>query len=77
LRVIQDCEIEKIERTGEKVKVDMRILVATNKVLQQEIATGRFLEDLFYRLHVVPLYAPPLKRDLRIFWFPGNTSCVK
>jgi two-component system, NtrC family, response regulator AtoC len=71
LRVIQDGEIEKIGRTGEKVKVDVRILAATNKVLQQEIAAGRFREDLFYRLHVVPLYAPPLKErpeDILVLW---------
>jgi DNA-binding NtrC family response regulator len=71
LRVIQDGEIEKIGRTGEKVKVDVRILAATNKVLQQEIAAGRFREDLFYRLHVVPLYAPPLKErpeDVLVLW---------
>jgi len=71
LRVIQDGEIEKIGRTGEKVKVDVRILAATNKVLQQEIAIGRFREDLFYRLHVVPLYTPPLKErpeDILVLW---------
>ena len=71
LRVIQDGEIEKIGRTREKVKVDVRILAATNKVLQQEIAAGRFREDLFYRLHVVPLYTPPLKErpeDILVLW---------
>jgi DNA-binding NtrC family response regulator len=71
LRVIQDGEIEKIGRTGEKVKVDVRILAATNKVLQQEIIAGKFREDLFYRLHVVPLYAPPLKErpeDVLVLW---------
>ena len=71
LRVIQDGEIEKIGRIGEKVKVDVRIIAATNKVLQQEIAAGRFREDLFYRLHVVPLNITPLKErpdDILVLW---------
>jgi two-component system, NtrC family, response regulator AtoC len=71
LRVIQDGEIEKIGRTGEKMKVDVRIIAATNKVLQQEIAAGRFREDLFYRLHVVPLNISPLKErheDILVLW---------
>jgi two-component system, NtrC family, response regulator AtoC len=71
LRVIQDGEIEKIGRTGEKVKVDVRIIAATNKVLQQEITAGKFREDLFYRLHVVPIYIPPLKErqeDILVLW---------
>ncbi|MGD0038508.1 MAG: sigma-54 dependent transcriptional regulator, partial [Bacteroidota bacterium] len=71
LRVIQDGEIEKIGRTGEKIKVDVRIIAATNKVLQQEVIANRFREDLFYRLHVVPLHTPPLKErpeDILVLW---------
>ena len=71
LRVMQDGEIEKIGRTGEKTKVDVRIIAATNKVLQQEVAANRFREDLFYRLHVVPLHTPPLKErpeDILVLW---------
>jgi two-component system, NtrC family, response regulator AtoC len=71
LRVIQDGEIEKIGRTGVKIKVDVRIIAATNKVLQQEVAANRFREDLFYRLHVVPLHTPPLKErpeDILVLW---------
>ncbi|MCX6122047.1 MAG: sigma-54 dependent transcriptional regulator [Ignavibacteriales bacterium] len=71
LRVIQDGEIEKIGRVGEKVKVDVRIIAATNKMLQQEIAAGRFREDLFFRLHVVPLHISPLKErpeDILVLW---------
>jgi len=71
LRVIQDGEIEKIGRMGEKTKVDVRIIAATNKVLQQEVAANRFREDLFYRLHVVPLHTPPLKErpdDILVLW---------
>jgi two-component system, NtrC family, response regulator AtoC len=71
LRVIQDGEIEKIGRTSEKTKVDVRIIAATNKVLQQEVVAHRFREDLFYRLHVVPLHTPPLKErpeDILVLW---------
>ncbi len=60
LRVIQEGEIEKIGRT-QKINVDVRIIAATNKDLQKEVEEGRFRQDLFYRLNVVPLYIPPLK----------------
>ncbi|MCK9279014.1 MAG: sigma-54 dependent transcriptional regulator [Melioribacteraceae bacterium] len=60
LRVIQDGEIEKIGRT-DKTKVDVRIISATNRVLEVEVKEKRFREDLFYRLNVVPIYVPPLK----------------
>ena len=46
------------------VRVDVRVLTATNKNLQSEIAAGRFREDLFYRLNVIPFFVPPL-RDRR------------
>jgi DNA-binding NtrC family response regulator len=70
LRVIQEGEIEKIGRR-EKIKVDVRIVAATNKILQQEVYAGHFREDLFYRLNVVPLNVPPLKDripDILVLW---------
>ena len=63
LRVLQDGVITRIG--GSKpIKVDVRVLAATNKELEEEIAAGRFREDLYYRLNVVPLHVPAL-RDRR------------
>ncbi|MFA6598618.1 MAG: sigma-54 dependent transcriptional regulator [Ignavibacteriaceae bacterium] len=60
LRVIQDGEIEKIGRT-EKIKVDVRILAATNRNIEEEVKAKRFREDLYYRLNVLPIHVPDLK----------------
>jgi two-component system nitrogen regulation response regulator NtrX len=60
LRVLQDGVVTRIG--GSKpVQVDVRVLAATNKNVEEEIAAGRFREDLFYRLNVVPLHVPPLR----------------
>src|SRR5882672_4770708 len=60
LRVLQDGVVTRIG--GNKpVEVDVRVLAATNKNLEGEIADGRFREDLFYRLNVVPIHVPPLR----------------
>lgn len=60
LRVLQDGVVTRIG--GSKpVQVDVRVLAATNKNLEEEIATGRFREDLFYRLNVVPITVPALR----------------
>lgn len=65
-KLLRALEAGEIERVGgsEPIAVDVRVLSATNKDLRAEVAAGRFREDLFFRLHVIPLHLPPL-RDRR------------
>ncbi len=60
LRVLQEKEIERIGGKA-TIKVDVRIIAATNRNLEKEIAEGRFRLDLYYRLHVFPIVLPPLR----------------
>ena len=60
LRALQEQIVEPVGGSG-SVKVDVRILAATNKDLQAEIRAGRFRDDLYFRLNVIPIFVPPLR----------------
>jgi two-component system nitrogen regulation response regulator NtrX len=60
LRALQEQVVEPVGGTS-SVKVDVRVIAATNKDLQSEIGSGRFREDLYFRLNVIPIFVPPLR----------------
>src|SRR5882724_9917893 len=79
LRVLQEGEYEPVG--GDTIKADVRIVAATNRDLRAEVAAGRFREDLFYRLNVIAVTAPPLRArredvPLLVDHFLGN-YCAK
>ena len=63
LRVIQDGEFERLGSSG-TVKVDVRVIAATNRNLEEEVRRGRFREDLWYRLSIFPISVPPLRERM-------------
>jgi chemotaxis protein methyltransferase CheR len=60
LRVIQDGEFERLG-SSDTIKVDVRVIAATNRNLEEEVSKGRFREDLWYRLNIFPITVPPLR----------------
>jgi len=78
LRVLETSELTRVGGT-ETMKVDVRVIAATNKDLLRESQAGRFREDLFYRLNVVPITVPPLRKrvsdiSLLVNHFLGETA---
>ncbi len=65
-KVLRSLDEGKFEPVGaeESIRVDARVVAATNKNLEEEISRGNFREDLFYRLNVIPFYVPPLRERL-------------
>jgi two-component system nitrogen regulation response regulator NtrX len=63
LRVLQEGEVERLG-SSRTIKVDARVIAATNKALEEEIAENRFREDLYFRLSVIPIAVPPLRERL-------------
>jgi two-component system, NtrC family, response regulator PilR len=66
LRVLQEREFERVGGV-KTIKVDVRILAATNKDIEKATKEGKFREDLFYRLNVIPLQLPPLRKRIEDF----------
>jgi two-component system response regulator AtoC len=79
LRVLQDGTFEKLGGT-ETLRVDVRVITATNRDLEKDVKNGRFREDLFYRLNVIPIHMPALRArrediSLLIDYFIGIFNC--
>ncbi|MDW6003960.1 nif-specific transcriptional activator NifA [Vibrio mangrovi] len=64
LRVLQEKEFERVGGTA-TISVNVRIIAATNRHLEEDVANGTFREDLYYRLNVMPMYLPPLRERLQ------------
>lgn len=79
LRVLQEKEVMKVGST-ERTKIDVRMIAATNENLEENMKKGRFREDLFYRLHVFPIFLPELKNrkeDIPLLAYHFLDSCCK
>ena len=78
LRVIQDGQFERLGSSS-TIQVDVRIIAATNRHLEEEVRRGRFREDLYYRLNIFPITVPPLREhrediSLLVDFFVGKIS---
>ncbi len=78
LRVLQDGEFERLG-SSRTIKVDVRVVAATNRDLEEEVKKGRFRQDLWYRLNIFPILIPPLRQrkddiPLLVDWFVDKIS---
>jgi len=84
LRAVEERRITPVGST-EPVDIDLRLIAATNKILQHEMKAGRFREDLYYRINVVGIHLPPLRErredsqnrdilDKRFTWSSPSSS---
>ncbi|MBI5681829.1 MAG: sigma-54-dependent Fis family transcriptional regulator, partial [Deltaproteobacteria bacterium] len=82
LRILQEQKFERVGGT-QTIEVDVRVIAATNKNIEEEIKKGNFREDLYYRLNVIPFHIPPLRErreDINLFidyylkWFASKTT---
>ena len=79
LRVLQEKEVMRVGST-ERTKIDVRVIAATNEDLESNMKQGRFREDLFYRLHVFPIFLPSLrdrKEDISLLAYHFLDRCTK
>jgi len=79
LRVLQEKELMKVGST-ERIKIDVRMIAATNENLEENMKKGKFREDLFYRLHVFPIFLPDLKdrkEDIPLLAYHFLDRCSK
>src|SRR5438552_4011971 len=76
LRVLQESEFERVGGI-KTIKVDVRLVTATNRDLAREVAAANFREDLFYRLNVVPIHLPPLRERREDIPFLANHFIAK
>src|SRR4030043_1436922 len=79
LRVLQEKEVMKVGST-ERIKTDVRMIAATNENLEENMKKGKFREDLFYRLHVFPIFLPDLKdrkEDIPLLAYHFLDLCTK
>ncbi len=77
LRVVQERELERLGGQGEVIPLDIRLVAATNRDLEAMIHTGTFREDLYYRINVITIQAPPLRERRGDIELLANAFCAR